>query len=88
VYACAAAAPVAALALVNIDSREIAFDGAGRGYTDEAGWPELLQRIKSEVMSGCDDLAAGDVRVSVDQGLKAARRLNLLSRYTELRRDN
>ncbi len=88
VYACAATEPVAALALVNIDSREIAFDGAGRGYTDEAEWPALLQKIKDEVGVACNNLAAGDVRLSIEQGVQAARRLNLLSRYTELRRDN
>ena len=87
VYACAATATVAALALVNIDSREIAFDGAGRGYTDEAEWPALLQKIKDEIGVACDDLAAGDVRLSIEQGVQAARRLNLLSRFTELRRD-
>jgi probable DNA repair protein len=87
VYACAATATVAALALVNIDSREIAFDGAGRGYTDEAEWPALLQKIKNEIGVACDDLAAGDVRLSIEQGVQAARRLNLLSRFTELRRD-
>ncbi len=87
VYACATEAPVAALALVNIDSREIAFDGAGRGYTDEAEWPELLQRIKDEIAVICDDLAAGDVRLNIEQGVQDARRLNLLSRFTELRRD-
>ena len=87
VYACATEAPVAALALVNIDSREIAFDGAGRGYTDEAEWPDLLQRIKDEIAVICDDLAAGDVRLNIEQGVQDARRLNLLSRFTELRRD-
>jgi len=88
VYAYAADAPVAALALVNIDSREIVFDGAGRGYTAEAEWPELLQRIKDEIAMACEDLAAGDVRLNIEQGVQAARSLNLLSRYTELRRDS
>ena len=65
-----------------------AFDGAGRGYTDEAEWPELLQRIKDEIRVTCDDLAAGDVRLKIEQGVQDARRLNLLSSFTELRRDN
>ena len=88
VYACAAEVPVAALALVCIDSREITFDGAGRGYSDEAEWPELLQRIKHEIAMACEDLADGDVRLNIEQGTQAARSLNLLSRYTELRRDS
>ena len=79
--------PVAALALVNIDSREIAFDGAGRDYTDEAEWPALLQRIKDEIRLACNDLAAGDVRLNIKQGVQAARHLNLLSRFTELHRE-
>lgn len=88
VYASATDVPVSALALVNVDSREIVFDGAGRGYTDVEEWPELLQRIKAQIVVACEDLSAGDVRVNIEQGLKSARPLNLLSRYTELRRDH
>ena len=88
VYASATDAPVSALALVNVDSREIAFDGAGRGFTDTDEWPELLGRIKAEISRACEDLSAGDIRVNIEQNLKSARPLNLLTRYTELRRDN
>ncbi|MCH7830648.1 MAG: PD-(D/E)XK nuclease family protein [Proteobacteria bacterium] len=88
VYASAIDDVVAALALVNIDSREVVFAGAGRGYTDEAAWPDLLQRIKHEVAEAAKNIAAGDVRINIEQGIKAARPLNLLSRYTELRRDS
>ncbi len=87
VYACATDAPVSALALVNVDSREIAFNGAGRGYTDIDAWPELLQQIKAQIAFACEDLSNGDVRVNIEQGISAARPLNLLSRYTELRRE-
>jgi len=85
VYACATEAPVCALALVNVDTREIHFDGAGHGYTDSDDWPELLQRIKEQVYVACRELASGDVRINIEQGMKTARPLNLLSRYTELR---
>jgi ATP-dependent helicase/nuclease subunit B len=88
VYACATEAPVSALALVNIDSREIAFDGAGLGYTDADEWPDLLQQIKVQISAACDEISSGDVRINVEQGIKSARPLNLLSRYTELLRDN
>jgi hypothetical protein len=88
VYACATDAPVSALALVNVDSREISFDGAGIGYTDADEWPELLQRVKEQIAVACGELASGDVRINIAQGLKSARPLNLLSRYTELRHDN
>ncbi len=88
VYACATEVPVSALTLVNVDSREISFDGAGRGYRDEDFWPELLQRVKDEIAVACDDLSRGDVRLNIDQRIDAARPTNLLSRFTELRRQN
>jgi probable DNA repair protein len=88
VYACATDVPVSALTLVNIDSREISFDGAGRGYRNEDSWPELLQRIKEQIAAACDDLSRGDVRINIEQGVQAARPLNLLTRYTELKRDD
>lgn len=88
VYACATEAPVSALALINVDSREISFDGGGRGYTDVNDWPELLERIKSQIAIACKDISNGDVRINIEQGLQAARPLNLLTRYSELRRDN
>ncbi len=88
VYACATDAPVSALALINIDSREIAFDGVGLGYTDAEEWPSLLQQVKARISEACDEISGGDVRLNIEQGIKAARPLNLLTRYTELRRDN
>ena len=88
VYACATEAPVSALALVNIDSREIAFDGAGLGFTDADEWPDLLRQIKVQISAACDEISSGDVRINIEQGIKSARPLNLLSRYSELRRDS
>lgn len=87
VYASATDAPVSALALVNIDSREISFDGAGRGFTDIDDWPQLLAGIKKQILEACEEMSTGDVRVNIRQGIQAARPLNLLTRYTELRRD-
>lgn len=88
VYACATEAPVSALALVNIDSREISFNGVGFGYTDTDKWPELLQQVKAEITLACENLQAGDVRINIEQGVQAARPMNLLTRYTELLRDD
>jgi hypothetical protein len=87
VYAAALDSPVSALALVNIDSREISFDGAGSGYTDVEAWSDLLEEIKSDIFIACEKLSAGDVRVNIEQGLQSARPLNLLTRFTELRRE-
>ncbi len=88
VYAAAIEAPVAAVALVNIDSREISFVGAGRGYVYEQGWSDLLEELKNQIHDACNDLQAGDVRILLEQGVTAARPLNLLTRYTELLRDS
>ena len=87
VYAAAADEPVAMLALANLDSRDTGFSGAGRGFTDEAAWPELLAAVGREIDAACDAFEAGDVRIVAEQGAGSARRLNVLSRYTELRRD-
>ena len=88
VYACATEEPVAMLALANINPREPGFSGAGRGFTNEDDWPDVLAAIGDLIVAACDELIAGDVRIVADQGAASARRLNLLSRYTELRRDN
>jgi hypothetical protein len=72
---------------VNIDSREISFDGAGVNYENTVIWPNLLEQIKLEVHAILENLSAGDVRINLDQDIKKARPLNLLTRFTELQRD-
>ncbi len=86
-YASALEEPVASLALVYIDSREMAFNGAGRGYTNDEAWPEQLRDWQQLVQRACDEMSQGDVRVNAAQGVQDARYLNLLTRYTERRRD-
>ncbi len=88
VYAMAADDPVAMLALANVDAPEPGFSGAGRGFTDEGEWPDLLATVGDTIRAACDDLLAGDVRLLAAQGAASARRFNLLSRYTELRHEN
>lgn len=87
VYAAATDDVVAALALVNIDSREITISGGGRGHTDEELWPQLLDDVIAAVDTACAELEAGDVRLDGSQSPAAARQLNLLSRHAELLRD-
>ncbi len=87
-YACSIEERVAALALVNIDSRAIVFDGAGAGYAREAEWPAPLEEWMSIVRVACADMSKGDVRINASQSVLRARPLNLLSRFTELRRDD
>jgi probable DNA repair protein len=84
-YACAVDEPVAALALVNVDSRTIGFSGAGVGYTDPEIWPQQLAEWSDLVRRACAELTAGDVRIDLAQSVEDARPLNLLSRFTELR---
>lgn len=86
-YACALDDQVAALALVNVDSREIAFDGAGRDYKKNENWTQTLADWQRLVHVACTQLRVGDVRINGRQGVTEARPLNLLSRYTELSRD-
>ncbi len=85
VYAVATQVPVSALTLINVDSREISFDGVGRGYSNADMWPDLLQRVSEQITAACENLSAGDVRLNIEQGVLAARPLNLLTRYTEMR---
>ncbi|MGI9235341.1 MAG: PD-(D/E)XK nuclease family protein [Woeseiaceae bacterium] len=87
-YALALDLAVGALALVNVDSREISIDGAGAGFKDADDWEATLNAWKNRVRSACRDLSAGDVRINALQGVKDARAFNLLSRYTELLREN
>ncbi len=86
-YASALEQPVASLALVYIDSREMAFNGAGWGYTDGEAWADQLRDWQQLVQRACDELSKGDVRVNAAQGVQDARYLNLLTRYTESHRD-
>ncbi|MBT8091792.1 MAG: PD-(D/E)XK nuclease family protein [Gammaproteobacteria bacterium] len=87
-YACAIEQTIAALALVNIDSREIVFDGAGRGFgRAEENWNDALAQWKADVRLACEQLSRGDVRINAAQNVTDARALNLLSRFTELSRD-
>lgn len=88
VYACALVDTVSELGLYNIDSREIAIEGAGRASMEADAWAESLGRWSERVKQAADELAEGDVRLRNWQGARDARALNLLSRYGELRRDS
>jgi probable DNA repair protein len=86
-YASALNECVSAVALVNVDTREVSFDGAGRGYTVDESWDDTLAGWQRIVTAACKDLSRGDVRINRAQGVQEARYFNLLSRYTERRRD-
>lgn len=88
VYACALEDPVGGLALVNIDTRQISIDGAGRDLTPELNWDDVLEQWKSQVRITASQLQGGDVRINGLQNTRATRPLSLLSRIGELRRDD
>lgn len=87
-YACATDAPVAALALANVDAREIGFDGIGRGFSDKVDLETALPGWRRQVELACEALSRGDVRLNARQSVADARPLNLLTRFTEVRRDD
>jgi ATP-dependent helicase/nuclease subunit B len=87
VYAMATEEPVAALGFFNIDSRETALDGSGRGPMGADEWQDALAKWSREVAAAASEFAAGDIRIRYWQTLRDARTLNVLSRFGELRRD-
>ena len=87
-YSCALSDAVAGLALVNVDPRHVDFDGAGPMFKAVDDWAATLEEWQKRVHEACGMLAQGDVRINIVRGIKDARPFNLLTRYTELRRDN
>ncbi|MDX1518272.1 MAG: PD-(D/E)XK nuclease family protein, partial [Woeseiaceae bacterium] len=87
-YACALDAGIAGLALFNVDSRETGLDGAGPAFDAADDWPQRLDEWKNIVRAAAAMIAAGDVRLNVQQTSRDARPLDVLSRYAELRRES
>ena len=90
VYASAVDAEVGGLLLINIDSREIAYKGAGGSGEWDRLPPELwsvrLGRWKKLVDDALTRLAAGDVRLNTARTRLDSRPLNVLSRVEEIKR--
>lgn len=87
-YACALDADIAGLALFNVDSRETKLDGAGPAFDAGDDWERRLEEWKDIVRGAAAMIAAGDVRLNIQQQSREARPLDVLSRYAELRRDS
>jgi len=85
VYASAVEEPVAGLGLVNIDSRGVDIEAAGRDFTPKIDWDNELNRWKIQVTDAAAEMQRGDVRLDALQSNDAARPLGLLSRIGELR---
>ena len=88
VYALAVSDAVAGLGLINIDSRAVDLNGAGRAFTPDLDWDEALAGWQREVSDAAHDIQRGDVRINGLLDRRAARPLSLLSRIAELRRDD
>ena len=87
VYAMALAGPVSGIGLLNVDTRSIELDQAGRELSPKLDWDDAFSRWKEKVALAAGEIAAGDVRVNAFQTTQAARSIGILSRYRELLRD-
>jgi hypothetical protein len=86
-YACALEGTIAALALANVDSRVVGFQGVGEGFGSTDDWDERLAAWSSLVREACRRISLGDVSINTRQSVEDARALNLLTRFTELRNE-
>lgn len=88
VYACALGGDVAGVGLLNVDSRRIFLDAAGRDLSEKLDWATALPAWLDEVRVAARQIAFGDVRVNIAQAASQARALGLLSRVRELQHDD
>lgn len=88
VYARVLADAVAGLGLINIDSRGVTMDAAGRAFTPDLDWDDKLSAWENRVDSAANEIRCGDVRINGQLNVQAARPLSLLSRIRELKRDS
>ncbi|MDZ7771087.1 MAG: PD-(D/E)XK nuclease family protein [Woeseiaceae bacterium] len=90
VYARAINETVGGLLLLNIDSREIVYKGAGGsvpwGRIDPGDWPAILAAWCAQVDRTTASLAAGDHRLNLLLNRDKVRPLAVLSRVEEIRR--
>jgi probable DNA repair protein len=91
VYASAMDEAVGGLVLINVDSREIVYKGAGGSVEWDRGPPELWQARLQGWKRTADDalarIAAGDVRLNTALTAEESRPLNVLSRVEGMKRE-
>lgn len=87
VYACVIDEAIAALGFFNVDSKHTVIDAVGGEFKAIDDWNQDLNAWKQTVYDAADEIAAGDVRLNIRQTIRESRPLNLLSRFTELRRE-
>lgn len=81
VYALAHGGEIGGLALMNVDSRKISL----RSSLSIADWPDVYAGWQRATETALNGIASGDARVNIDLSTDQGRRLNILSRYEELR---
>jgi ATP-dependent helicase/nuclease subunit B len=90
VYAAAMQEPVGGIVLINVDSREIVYRGAGGSIEWDRVpaelWGQRLGGWKRTVDRAMAALAAGDLRLNTGLTTADSRPLNVLSRAEELKR--
>ncbi len=87
VYAAATQGEIDGLGLYHVNTRGVGVDGAGPALSDVDDWEVALASWVGDVRRAAREIAAGDVRIAVKQATRDSRPYNLLSRYTELRRE-
>jgi ATP-dependent helicase/nuclease subunit B len=90
VYADAIDGDIGALAFVNVDSRQIAWQAAGGAWNpdEENDWAARLAGWRDEVREATRRLARGDARINVLQSAEESRSHAILSRAEECKRGN
>ena len=84
VYARVLPGPTSGVALFNIDSRNVALDGVGKGFSPALDWDAALPEWLEQVDLAAAEIAAGDVRIDATQTVQQGRPFGLLSRIREL----
>lgn len=90
VYAAAMPGAVGGIVLINVDSREMVYRGAGGSVEWDRSppelWQERLRGWQETVDTALASLAAGDVRANTGLSVAEGRPLSVLSRIEELKR--
>ena len=87
VYSFAVGERVSDVGLVNIDSRLVEVDGAGKTLSPDLDWDNVLSLWRRAVEEAASGFSRGDVRLYGAHSVQTARPLALLSRIGEFRRD-
>ncbi len=88
VYAAATEGGIDGLGLYQVSTRRIDINGAGPALAETDDWTDALGSWIDDVRCAARQIAAGDARIAVKQTSRDFRPYNLLSRYTELRRES